>query len=148
WIRRWVDPVVELAWKIRTEDNTDLAAARAVLDADHAGLQDVKDRILEYLAVRNRRAARGLQVIGGRGSRAVLALGGPPGVGKTRPGGSGPPALGPQLGPGRPPARSAASWSGCRSAASGTRRRSAGTGAPTWARCRAGSCGPSARPDR
>ena len=40
----------------RTEDNTDLAAARAVLDADHAGLADVKDRILEYLAVRNRRA--------------------------------------------------------------------------------------------
>ncbi|MDT4988915.1 MAG: ATP-dependent Lon protease, partial [Micromonosporaceae bacterium] len=57
--------------------------ARAVLDADHAGLDDVKERILEYLAVRNRRAARGLHVVGGRGSGAVLALVGPPGVGKT-----------------------------------------------------------------
>ena len=64
-------------------DTTDLAAAREVLDADHAGLDDVKDRILEYLAVRNRRAARGLEVVGGRGSGAVLALVGPPGVGKT-----------------------------------------------------------------
>ncbi len=54
-----------------------------MLDADHAGLSDVKDRILEYLAVRNRRATRNLQVVGGRGSGAVLALGGPPGVGKT-----------------------------------------------------------------
>ena len=75
--------MLELPWNTRTEDNTDLAAARAVLDADHAGLADVKDRILEYLAVRNRRAARGLQVVGGRGSGAVLALVGPPGVGKT-----------------------------------------------------------------
>ena len=75
--------MLELPWTTRTEDNTDLAAARAVLDADHAGLSDVKDRILEYLAVRNRRAARGLHVVGGRGSGAVLALAGPPGVGKT-----------------------------------------------------------------
>jgi ATP-dependent Lon protease len=83
WIRTWLDTVLELPWNTRTEDNTDLAAARAILDADHAGLSDVKDRILEYLAVRNRRAARGLQVVGGRGSGAVLALVGPPGVGKT-----------------------------------------------------------------
>jgi ATP-dependent Lon protease len=83
WIRTWLDTVLELPWNTRTEDNTDLAAARAVLDADHAGLTDVKDRILEYLAVRNRRAARGLHVVGGRGSGAVLALVGPPGVGKT-----------------------------------------------------------------
>jgi ATP-dependent Lon protease len=83
WIRTWLDTVLELPWNTRTEDNTDLAAARAVLDADHAGLGDVKDRILEYLAVRNRRAARGLHVVGGRGSGAVLALVGPPGVGKT-----------------------------------------------------------------
>ncbi|GAB3935936.1 hypothetical protein GCM10027614_11630 [Micromonospora vulcania] len=54
-----------------------------MLDADHAGLADVKDRILEYLAVRNRRAERNLGVVGGRGSGAVLALAGPPGVGKT-----------------------------------------------------------------
>jgi ATP-dependent Lon protease len=83
WIRTWLDTVLELPWTTRTEDHTDLAAARAVLDADHAGLADVKDRILEYLAVRNRRAARGLHVVGGRGSGAVLALAGPPGVGKT-----------------------------------------------------------------
>ncbi|GIJ39673.1 endopeptidase La [Micromonospora andamanensis] len=83
WIRTWLDTVLEMPWSTRTEDNTDLAAARAVLDADHAGLADVKDRILEYLAVRNRRAERDLGVIGGRGSGAVLALAGPPGVGKT-----------------------------------------------------------------
>jgi ATP-dependent Lon protease len=83
WIRTWLDTVLELPWTTRTEDNTDLAAARAVLDTDHAGLDDVKDRILEYLAVRNRRASRGLHVVGGRGSGAVLALVGPPGVGKT-----------------------------------------------------------------
>jgi ATP-dependent Lon protease len=83
WIRAWLDTVLEMPWSVRTEDNSDLAAARAVLDADHAGLADVKDRILEYLAVRNRRASRGLHVVGGRGSGAVLALAGPPGVGKT-----------------------------------------------------------------
>jgi ATP-dependent Lon protease len=83
WIRTWLDTVLEMPWTVRTEDNTDLAEARAVLDADHAGLADVKDRILEYLAVRNRRSARNLHVVGGRGSGAVLALAGPPGVGKT-----------------------------------------------------------------
>ncbi|MCZ7374447.1 endopeptidase La [Micromonospora sp. WMMC250] len=83
WIRTWLDTVLEMPWGTRTQDNTDLAAARAVLDADHAGLADVKDRILEYLAVRNRRAERNLGVVGGRGSGAVLALAGPPGVGKT-----------------------------------------------------------------
>jgi ATP-dependent Lon protease len=83
WIRTWLDTVLEIPWNTRTTDNTDLAAARSTLDADHAGLDDVKDRIIEYLAVRNRRAAQGKQTIGGRGSGAVLALVGPPGVGKT-----------------------------------------------------------------
>jgi len=83
WIRTWLDTVLELPWNVRTEDNTDVPAAREVLDADHFGLTDVKDRIVEHLAVRSRRAARGLQVVGGRGSGAVLALVGPPGVGKT-----------------------------------------------------------------
>jgi ATP-dependent Lon protease len=83
WIRTWLDTVLELPWSERTVDNTDVKAARQVLDADHHGLEDVKDRIVEYLAVRTRRAERGLQVIGGRGSGAVLALVGPPGVGKT-----------------------------------------------------------------
>jgi ATP-dependent Lon protease len=83
WIRTWLDTVLDLPWSERTTDNTDVAAARAVLDADHHGLDDVKDRIVEYLAVRARRAERGLEVVGGRGSGAVLALVGPPGVGKT-----------------------------------------------------------------
>ena len=83
WIRTWLDTVLDLPWNIRTEDSTDLKAARDVLDADHHGLDDVKDRIVEYLAVRTRRAQRGLQVVGGRGSGAVMVLAGPPGVGKT-----------------------------------------------------------------
>lgn len=83
WIRTWLDTVLDLPWNVRTEDSTDLVAARGVLDADHHGLDDVKDRIVEYLAVRSRRAQRGLQVVGGRGSGAVMVLAGPPGVGKT-----------------------------------------------------------------
>ncbi|MBV9830174.1 MAG: AAA family ATPase, partial [Marmoricola sp.] len=83
WIRTWLDTVLDLPWSVRTEDNVDIAGAREILDADHHGLDDVKDRIVEYLAVRARRAERGLEVVGGRGSGAVLALVGPPGVGKT-----------------------------------------------------------------
>jgi ATP-dependent Lon protease len=83
WIRTWLDTVLDLPWTTRSEDTTDVTAARAVLDADHTGLDDVKDRIVEHLAVRTRRAQRGLQLVGGRGSGAVLALVGPPGVGKT-----------------------------------------------------------------
>jgi ATP-dependent Lon protease len=83
WIRTWLDTVLDLPWNTRTEDSTDLKAAREILDADHHGLDDVKDRIVEYLAVRSRRAQRGLQVVGGRGSGAVMVLAGPPGVGKT-----------------------------------------------------------------
>jgi len=83
WIRTWLDTVLDLPWNVRTEDSTDLGAAREILDADHHGLGDVKDRIVEYLAVRTRRAERGLQVVGGRGSGAVMVLAGPPGVGKT-----------------------------------------------------------------
>jgi len=83
WIRTWLDTVLELPWGERTTDRTDVGGAREVLDADHHGLDDVKDRIVEYLAVRARRASRGLEVVGGRGSGAVLAFAGPPGVGKT-----------------------------------------------------------------
>ncbi|MDQ1695773.1 MAG: ATP-dependent Lon protease, partial [Frankiaceae bacterium] len=83
WIRTWLDTVLELPWSTRTTDSTDVAAARGVLDADHEGLDDVKDRIVEHLAVRARRAERGMELVGGRGSGAVLALVGPPGVGKT-----------------------------------------------------------------
>nr|WP_062331020.1 endopeptidase La [Herbidospora sakaeratensis] len=83
WIRTWLDTVLDLPWNTRTEDAYDIAGARAILDADHTGLEDVKDRIIEYLAVRKRRADQGLGVVGGRRSGAVLALAGPPGVGKT-----------------------------------------------------------------
>jgi ATP-dependent Lon protease len=83
WIRTWLDTVLDLPWNTRTEDSTDLKGSREILDADHHGLEDVKDRIVEYLAVRARRAQRGLQVVGGRGSGAVMVLAGPPGVGKT-----------------------------------------------------------------
>src|SRR3954462_9078086 len=83
WIRTWLDTVLDLPWDARTPDTDDVVAARAVLDADHYGLADVKDRMIEHLAVRARRAQRGLQLVGGRGSGAVLALVGPPGVGKT-----------------------------------------------------------------
>ncbi|MDT0305743.1 endopeptidase La [Streptomyces sp. DSM 44917] len=83
WIRTWLDTVLDLPWNVRTEDAYDIPGAKAVLDADHAGLEDVKARITEYLAVRKRRGDRGLGVIGGRRGGAVLALAGPPGVGKT-----------------------------------------------------------------
>jgi ATP-dependent Lon protease len=83
WIRTWLDTVLEVPWNERTEDAYDIAGARRILDEDHTGLDDVKERIIEYLAVRKRRADRGMGVIGGRRSGAVLALVGPPGVGKT-----------------------------------------------------------------
>ncbi len=83
WIRTWLDTVLEVPWNTRTDDAYDIGGARAILDADHAGLDDVKDRIIEYLAVRKRREDKGLTLVGGRRSGAVLALTGPPGVGKT-----------------------------------------------------------------
>ncbi|CAM5485631.1 MULTISPECIES: endopeptidase La [Streptomyces] len=83
WIRTWLDTVLEMPWNERTEDSYDIQGAQAVLDAEHAGLEDVKERITEYLAVRKRRNDRGLGVVGGRRGGAVLALVGPPGVGKT-----------------------------------------------------------------
>src|SRR5205085_4895703 len=67
WIRTWLDTVLELPWSSRTTDSTDVTAARAVLDADHEGLDDVKERIVEHLAVRARRSARGMELVGGRG---------------------------------------------------------------------------------
>ncbi|CQD19198.1 ATP-dependent protease La [Mycolicibacterium conceptionense] len=69
WIRTWLDTVLDLPWNVRTEDSTDLKGAREILDADHHGLDDVKDRIVEYLAVRARRAQRGMAVVGVRAGR-------------------------------------------------------------------------------
>jgi ATP-dependent Lon protease len=84
WIRTYLDWMTELPWDVRTDDNLDITDARRILDEDHTGLDDVKDRIIEYLAVRKLRADRGLaSADGGRGSGAILTLVGPPGVGKT-----------------------------------------------------------------
>jgi ATP-dependent Lon protease len=83
WIRTYLDWLLDVPWGVRTEDNLEITEARAVLDTDHEGLGDVKDRILEFLAVRKLRADRGLGESGGRGSGAILTLVGPPGVGKT-----------------------------------------------------------------
>jgi ATP-dependent Lon protease len=83
WIRTYLDWLTEVPWDVRTDDNLEIDQARAVLDDDHEGLEDVKDRILEYLAVRKLRKERGLAEASGRGSGAILTLVGPPGVGKT-----------------------------------------------------------------
>jgi ATP-dependent Lon protease len=83
WIRTYLDWLLDVPWSSRTEDNLDIGSAREVLDDDHEGLRDVKDRILEFLAVRKLRSERGLAETGGRGSGAILTLVGPPGVGKT-----------------------------------------------------------------
>jgi ATP-dependent Lon protease len=83
WIRTYLDWMTEIPWNVRTEDNLDIADARRILDEDHTGLEDVKDRIIEYLAVRKLRQERGMGAVSGRGSGAILTLVGPPGVGKT-----------------------------------------------------------------
>ena len=83
WIRTYLDWMVELPWAKRSDDTFDIAEARRILDADHTGLGDVKDRIIEFLAVKKLRAERGIATAGGRGSGAIITLVGPPGVGKT-----------------------------------------------------------------
>ncbi len=83
WIRTYLDWMLDIPWNVRSEDNYDLVEARRILDEDHTGLADVKDRIIEFLAVRKLRKERGLEVLGGRGSGAIITLVGPPGVGKT-----------------------------------------------------------------
>jgi len=83
WIRTWLDWMVELPWSARSSDEFDLSASRAVLDADHTGLDDVKERIIEFLAVMKLREERGLGPVTGRRSGAIITLVGPPGVGKT-----------------------------------------------------------------
>ncbi len=85
-VRTWIETVFELPWSVRTTDTLDLDAAQAQLDADHTGLDRVKERIIESLAVRKRRSERRSDGDGGGGGRAngtILALVGPPGVGKT-----------------------------------------------------------------
>jgi ATP-dependent Lon protease len=80
-IRTYLDWLIALPWSKRSEEHLDPTGARAVLDADHAGLEDVKDRIVEYLAVRKLRQDRGIEADPKSG--AILTLIGPPGTGKT-----------------------------------------------------------------
>jgi ATP-dependent Lon protease len=80
-IRTYIDWLIAVPWSKRSDERLDPVHAREVLDADHAGLEDVKDRITEYLAVRKLRADRG--VADDRRSGVILTLIGPPGTGKT-----------------------------------------------------------------
>jgi ATP-dependent Lon protease len=81
-IRTYLDWLLAVPWGERSEERLDPVHARDVLDADHAGLEDVKDRITEFIAVRRLRRERGLSEEG-RGAGAILTLIGPPGTGKT-----------------------------------------------------------------
>src|ERR671925_480489 len=80
-IRTYLDWLIAVPWSQRSEERLDPQHAREVLDADHAGLEDVKDRIVEYIAVKKLREERGIQE--DRRSGAILTLIGPPGTGKT-----------------------------------------------------------------
>ncbi len=83
WIRTWLETMFDLPWGVASDDRLDLDEAWTVLDADHTGLSDVKERIIEHLAVRKLRTERGITAEGQRNQGAILLLVGPPGVGKT-----------------------------------------------------------------
>jgi len=80
-IRTYLDWLIAVPWSKRSEERLDPEHAREVLDADHAGLEDVKDRIVEYIAVKKLRQERGISE--DKKSGAILTLIGPPGTGKT-----------------------------------------------------------------
>jgi ATP-dependent Lon protease len=80
-IRNYLDWLLAVPWGKRSEERLDPVYTREVLDRDHAGLDDVKDRIVEYIAVAKLRKERGIQE--DRRSGAILTLIGPPGTGKT-----------------------------------------------------------------
>ncbi len=85
-IRTYLDWIVNLPWNTRTEDNLDLKRAKEILERDHYGLEKVKDRVLEYLAVRKlkaERARRGEIPPEEVNKGPILLFVGPPGVGKT-----------------------------------------------------------------
>lgn len=73
-IRTYIETILEMPWNKRTEDNTDINYAKEVLEEDHYGLEQVKERILEFLAVRT---------LTQKGESPILCLVGPPGTGKT-----------------------------------------------------------------
>jgi ATP-dependent Lon protease len=81
-IRSYLDWLIAVPWSKRSEQRLDAAHTREVLDADHAGLEDVKKRITEFVAVRALREARGVED-DGRANGTILTLVGPPGTGKT-----------------------------------------------------------------
>jgi len=116
-VRNYIDWLLAVPWKKMSRISKDLAKAQTILDEDHYGLEKVKDRILEYLAVQQRVK---------KSKAAILCLVGPPGVGKTSLGKSS-------------RARPTASFCACRWAACATKPKSAATAAPTSARCRAKS---------
>ena len=80
-IRSYLDWLTAVPWSERSDERLDPGHAREVLDTDHAGLEDVKDRITEYIAVRKLRQERGIEE--DKKSGAILTLIGPPGTGKT-----------------------------------------------------------------
>src|SRR5205814_3351224 len=80
-IRTYLDWLIAVPWSKRSDERLDPGYAREVLDADHAGLEDVKDRIVEYIAVKKLRQERGITE--DKRSGAILTLIGPPGTGKT-----------------------------------------------------------------
>ncbi len=133
WVRNWLDAVFDLPWGTFADEHSDLGGARAVLDADHEGLDKVKERILEFLAVRVLRKQRGLgqrqRTRFRRDPRARRPSGCRQDVARRV---------------GRR-ARWAVRSCGSRSAACATKPRSAGTGVPTSGRGPAASCGRSPR---
>ncbi len=80
-IRTYLDWLISVPWSERSDERLDPQHAREVLDADHAGLEDVKNRIVEYIAVKKLRQERGIKE--DKRSGAILTLIGPPGTGKT-----------------------------------------------------------------
>ena len=80
-IRTYLDTILSVPWNERSEEKLDPTHAREILDSDHAGLDDVKDRIVEYIAVKKLRVDRGITE--DKRSGAILTLIGPPGTGKT-----------------------------------------------------------------
>ena len=126
-IRNYLEWLASLPWSKQTEDNLDLKHARAVLDRDHYDMERVKDRILEFLAVRK---------LNPEARSSIVLFVGPPGVGKT--------SLGRSIAAAMERNFERISVGGRR----GTNPRSAATGGPTSARCRARSSAPCATPTR
>ena len=124
-VRNYLDWLLSIPWNKKSKINKDLVHAQQILDHDHYGLEKVKERIVEYLAVQQR---------ANKLTGPILCLVGPPGVGKT------------SLGKSIAQRDSAATSCASRSAAYTMRPRSAATGAPISAQCRARSSSRCARP--